>query len=264
MAASVARATKALAGPAAPAARRPSFRVATPAPLAKISAAITFSAAAGAPESAAPAGSAEIPATLSWLGDVNRNDATELSNLGADLMQRNQFAEGEAAFRAAIAINAGDPFTHANLGGLLLQQRRMIEAEASARTAIGLNAKYALAWRVLAIALLDQGRQAEAQDAAGHVIRLEPKCPSAVLLMQNVVGRANLIEAIENASSAKPVPARASEAQQQELTAQDQAAQLYATTTSQTFAAPQDTAEAATSAAKAGWRWLAADAVSLG
>ncbi|HLK76818.1 MAG TPA: CHAT domain-containing protein, partial [Streptosporangiaceae bacterium] len=93
---------------------------------------------------------------------------------GKSLCQAHRYADAEAAYRAALALNPHLAVAHAGLGDALNGQRRFAEAETACREAIRLDPSLTAARAGLGRALCGTKRFADAEAACREAIRLNP------------------------------------------------------------------------------------------
>lgn len=96
------------------------------------------------------------------------------AGLGDALNGQQRFAEAETACREAIRLDPGLIPPRAGLGLALSGTKRYADAEAACREAIRLDPGFALSHVILGVALLGSGRSAEAEAACREGIRLDP------------------------------------------------------------------------------------------
>ncbi len=102
------------------------------------------------------------------------DDAADHSNLGAVLRALGQHDEAEAAYRSAIALDAGFAAAHYNLGNLLHEQARYTDAAVAFRAAVEFRPAYVEAWRGLGNTLQSLGRPNEAVEAFRRAVQYAP------------------------------------------------------------------------------------------
>ncbi|MDP3924508.1 MAG: tetratricopeptide repeat protein, partial [Hydrogenophaga sp.] len=123
---------------------------------------------------------------------------TGLGNLLQDHLGR--YVEAEAAYRQAIALDETDAYPWNNLGNLLQHHLgRYAEAEAAYRQAIALDENFAYSWTGLGNLLQDHlGRYAEAEAANRQAIALDEKDAYPVINLARLLWQqGNQVEAIE-------------------------------------------------------------------
>jgi tetratricopeptide (TPR) repeat protein len=96
------------------------------------------------------------------------------SRLGNALYLQKKYAEAEAAYRKAIALNPNYAGTHSNLAAVLNMQQRHVEAEAAARQSVAIEPDYGGAYDRLGVALGSQGKYAEAETVLLKAVALQP------------------------------------------------------------------------------------------
>ena len=102
---------------------------------------------------------------------------------GKSLCQAHRYADAEAAYRAALALDPHLAVGHAGLGDALNGQRRFAEAETACREAIRLDPSLTAARAGLGRALCRTKRFADAEAACREAIRLNPGfAPSHAIL----------------------------------------------------------------------------------
>jgi len=92
---------------------------------------------------------------------------------------RQRFAEAEAAYRKAIALDPRFAPAHFNLGNLLADAGRADEAEKAYRSAIAVRASYAEVWNALGSLLQKRGRLGDAAPCFAHAARHAPRWAEA-------------------------------------------------------------------------------------
>jgi serine/threonine-protein kinase len=117
------------------------------------------------------------------------------SRLGNALYWQQKYAEAEAAYRKAIALNPRYGGTYSNLGAVLNMQRRHVEAEAAARKAIALEPDYGTSYNTLGVALGNQGRYAEAETVFVKAVALQPDYSTYANLGRALVEQRKYVEA---------------------------------------------------------------------
>jgi len=105
---------------------------------------------------------------------LNPHLAVAHAGLGDALNGQRRFAEAETACREAIRLDPSLTAARAGLGRALCGTKRFADAEAACREAIRLNPGFALSHAVLGLALFASGRSAEAETASREAIRLDP------------------------------------------------------------------------------------------
>ena len=128
----------------------------------------------------------EKAAALAVVADVQRKSgeldaaaatsrrATELDdanaiawfNRGVIEVARGNKAEGERAYRAALAADPTQPDAAANLAGLLVATGRAIEAPPALEKALAVWPRHAVGWTNLVVAYAASGDRGRARDAA--------------------------------------------------------------------------------------------------
>ena len=101
-------------------------------------------------------------------------DAGDHSNLGIVLHALGRNDEAEAAYRKAIALDAGLAAAHYNLATLLHEHLRDAEATTEFRVALELRPDYADAWNGLGHSLHRQGQLSDAVNAFRSAVRYSP------------------------------------------------------------------------------------------
>ena len=96
------------------------------------------------------------------------------AGLGDTLNGQRRFAKAEIACREAIRLDPSLTAARASLGRALCGTKRFADAEATCREAIRLNPGFALSHATLGLALFASGRSAEAETACREAIRLDP------------------------------------------------------------------------------------------
>ena len=130
-----------------------------------------------ASQTEAPAAPVSGPASDADLGDPGvgaGSPATTHADDGDDLFRQHRYADAEAAYRAALALDSRLARPHAGLGYALYRQRRYPEAEAACRVGIRLDSGFAVAHSILGAALVGLERYPEAEAACREAIRLDP------------------------------------------------------------------------------------------
>lgn len=110
------------------------------------------------PPSAAPAFSPHDPST----GPHNPAEAARRFEVGLRHAMARDLAQAVGAFRAAIALEPGNPFFHYNLGLIYGMQRRLGAATAEMRTTVSLKPDFPAARFRLGLLLETAGRYEEA------------------------------------------------------------------------------------------------------
>ena len=105
---------------------------------------------------------------------LNPHLAVAHAGLGDALNGQRRFAEAETACREAIRLDPSLTAARAGLGRALCGTKRFADAEAACREAIRLNPGFALSHAILGLALFASGRSAEAETASREAIRLDP------------------------------------------------------------------------------------------
>ena len=93
---------------------------------------------------------------------------------GEALLREGRLAEAEAAYRAALAADAGHLPAWIRLADLLRAAGRLDEAEACAAAALERDEESAAAWHACAMVLKEKGRTSAAIERFEQALRLEP------------------------------------------------------------------------------------------
>ncbi len=131
------------------------------------------------------------------------DDAGDYSNLGIVLHALGRDDETEAAYRKAIALDAGLASAHCNLGNLLQEHRHDAEATSAFRVALKLRPDFANAWTGLGHSLHRQGQLSDAVNAFRHAVQYSPRSAEA----HNSLG--TLLFALEQNEEARVVLSQA-------------------------------------------------------
>lgn len=94
---------------------------------------------------------------------------------GLALFEQKKFAEAEAAYRQAVALDPKNALYHDNLGRALYSQKKYAEAEAECRQALALDPNSPDYNNDLGKALMDQDKQKEAEAEFRQALALLPK-----------------------------------------------------------------------------------------
>jgi predicted O-linked N-acetylglucosamine transferase (SPINDLY family) len=100
--------------------------------------------------------------------------AIELGKLGVQHIEHGRFAEAEACFLEALAIEPGYAEAHFKLGNIFYTRRQLPEAEACYRRAIAIAPDYVKAHYNLGNVLRDSSRLAEAETSYQRAVEIDP------------------------------------------------------------------------------------------
>ena len=109
------------------------------------------------------------------------DDPAAHNQRGYALHVSGRYGEAEAAYRAALRLQADDAEAWSNLGLALQAQRRLAEAEACQQQALRIDPAYPEAHNNLGLAQYEQGRVAEAGNSFHGALRLRPDYANAML-----------------------------------------------------------------------------------
>lgn len=112
----------------------------------------------------------------------NPADYRALYYLGLGFSGNNQFAEAEAVYRRALALNSSDARLWNNLAGLLYEKlKRHAEGIGCMKQALNLDPDHKLGWSNLATMLSRLGQHDKALAFADRAIALDPELVEAHL-----------------------------------------------------------------------------------
>src|SRR5262245_18772838 len=119
--------------------------------------------------------------------DETASNAEALIRRGNVCMVQESWAEAEAHYRQALAIEPRHTWALNNLGQVLLEQRRFDEAESCLREALRLDPRLAQAHINLGNTLKEQRQLADAARCHKTAIRIDPRQSSAWLGLGNAL-----------------------------------------------------------------------------